>query len=119
MQKILAWIGVLSICAYIFKIDLNPFLSLLKLPGFNLPGNQQQTQQQQQTPPTENQTLPQVQQTPQTPQAVQTPQVTPSPKNQWGIGIRGAITTPFGATKNETSLGNPDFTDDENSEGSE
>ena len=114
MQKILAWVGVLSICAYIFKIDLNPFLSLLKLPGFNLPGNQQQ-QQQQQTPPTENQ----VPQTPQAPQALPVPQASgngPNPKNQWGIGFKGGITTPFGSTKNEVNLGNPDFTDDENSE---
>ena len=115
MKNLLALLGLYFLITVVFKIDLTRFLGYLKLPGFNLPGNQQQVQQPQ-TPQSENQLpqTPQVDQTPQATQAIQTPQTTP--KSQWGIGFKGGITTPFGSTKNEVNLGNPDFTDDENRE---
>jgi hypothetical protein len=52
-----------------------------------------------------------------------TPIPMPSPgqnqsQNKWGIGFKGEIKTPFGSTKNEATLGNPDFKEDDN-EGSE
>lgn len=112
MKNLLALLGLYFLITVVFRIDLTRFLGYLKLPGFNLPGNQQQQQVQQ---PQDSQTLlqvPQVQQTPQIPQAVQTPQATP--KSQWGLGIRGGITTPFGSTKNEINLGNPDFNENGN-----
>lgn len=110
MQKLLAWVGVLAIAVYVLKIDLNRLLGFLKLPNFNLP-NMQQTQGQNQQ--SESQ-IPQVTGPNPNPSPTPIPMPSQSPnQGQWGVGFKGELKTPFGSTKNEINLGNPDFTQDD------